>query len=225
MNQALSMHRSTVGKKILMAGTGFILLGFVFVHMLGNLKVYMGPEKLDAYGHFLREVGYPALGHGDVLWIFRLTLLAAVAIHLWAVTSLTLTNRKARSVKYKKWTAEESSYASRTMVWGGVIIALFVVFHIAHLTTGQAHPNFEHGAVYANLVSGFQVWWVSVFYIVANLALGLHLYHGFWSMLRTLGANNPRFEKIRRGASVAFALIVVVGNISIPVAVLTGLVS
>lgn len=227
MTQAASLPRSTIGKKILMAVTGFLLIAFVFVHMLGNLKIFAGPgtpdhpAKLDTYAHFLRDFGAPVLGHEQFLWIARIGLLALVGIHLWAALSLWITNRKARPVRYRKWTPDASNYASRTMIWGGAIIAFFVVYHILHFTTGTLHGNFT-GSAYANVIYGFQRWPVALAYIVANLALGLHLYHGVWSALRTVGANNPRFEPARKSVAVAFAVATAGGNISIPVAVLAG---
>lgn len=239
MTRAASLHRTTVGLKILMAATGFLLFGFVFVHMLGNLKVFYGAghdghaAKLDQYAHFLRTFGEPALGEEQLLWIARIVLLAAVAIHLWAAIALTLRNRAARPVGYRKWKAETSTYASRTMIWGGVIIGLFVVYHILHFTTGHLYPGGLATVVidgetspgaFANVVGAFSIWWVALIYIVANVALGFHLYHGVWSSLKSLGADNPRYEGARRAFSAAFAVAVTAGNVSVPVAVLSGLV-
>ena len=206
-----------------MAVTGLLLVGFVIAHMAGNLKIYLGQEALDHYAHGLRTFGDPFLPEGGFLWIARLGLLAAVAVHIWAAVSLTLISRAARPVGYEKWEADRSTYASRTMRFGGVIILLFVIYHLLHLTTGTLHPDFG-SSVYANVVTGFSVWWVSAAYIVANLALAFHLYHGFWSLFRTLGANNPRREALRRRSALAVAVIVAVGNISIPVSVLAGIV-
>jgi succinate dehydrogenase / fumarate reductase cytochrome b subunit len=200
-----------------MAVTGVILFGFVVGHMIGNLQVYLGPEALDHYGAFLRE-----LGHGGALWIARATLLAAVILHIWAAVSLTLTSTAARPVGYRRHAWRESTYASRTMRWSGAILALFIAYHLLHFTTGTVHPDFRHGGVYHNVITGFRVWPVSVFYIAAQLALGLHLYHGIWSMLHTLGLSHPRYDRLRSGVSTAFAFLVVIGNISIPVAVLAG---
>jgi succinate dehydrogenase / fumarate reductase cytochrome b subunit len=226
--------RSGVGKKAVMAVTGIILFGFVLIHMIGNLKLYEGGHqeagqaelvyKLDSYAGWLREVGAPAIPTSGVLWIARLVLLGAVVLHIWAAYSLTRGSQAARPRRYERYKPAHLSYASRTMRWGGVIILLFVIYHLLHLTTGTVHPEFRHGAVYHNVVTGFQVWWVALFYIVANIALGFHLYHGLWSLFQTLGWNHPRFNSWRRAFAHAFAWIVTLGNISFPVAVLTGLV-
>jgi succinate dehydrogenase / fumarate reductase cytochrome b subunit len=200
-----------------MAATGLLLYGFVIAHMIGNLQVYLGPEAINAYGEFLQHVL-----HGQGIWIARFALLVAVALHLWAAVSLTLGNRSARPRGYREWQARESTYASRTMVWSGPLLALFIVYHLAHFTLGSAHPDFVRGDVYRNVVVGFQNPFASGFYILAMLALGLHMYHGFWSMLQTLGLSQPRFNRIRRGLSLLLAWVVVVGNVSIPLAVLLG---
>lgn len=200
-----------------MAATGLLLYGFVIAHMIGNLQVYLGPEAINAYGEFLQH-----FLHGQGIWIARLTLLVAVGLHLWAAVSLTLANWSARPAGYREWQARESTYASRTMIWSGPLLALFIVYHLAHFTLGNAHPDFVRGDVYRNVVVGFQNPFASGFYILAMLALGLHMYHGFWSMLQTLGLSQPRWNRIRRGLSLLLAWVVVLGNISIPLAVLAG---
>jgi len=214
--RAGALH-STIARKAVMAVTGLILCGFVLGHMAGNLQVYLGPEAMNAYAEFLRE-----MLHGAGLWIARGTLLAAVGLHIWAATTLTLDSWQARPVKYRRWTADESTYASRTMRWGGVIILLFVIYHLLHLTFGAVHPDFIEGDVYHNFVAGFRSVPVSAFYIVANLALGLHLYHGVWSLCRTLGVSHPRYVGYAKAAAALFAGVVVGGNVSFPLAVLTG---
>jgi succinate dehydrogenase / fumarate reductase cytochrome b subunit len=217
--RAVPLLASTIGRKAVMAATGVILVAFVVGHMLGNLQVYLGAAALDAYGALLRE-----LLHGTGLWIVRAVLLVAVGGHIWAAWSLTRSGWKARPVGYRRTEHRESTYASRTMRWSGPILALFVVYHLLHLTIGSAHPSFEEGRVYHNVVAGFSVWPVSAFYILAMLALGLHMYHGLWSLTQTFGLAHPRYDRLRRGAAAAITLVVVAGNISIPVAVLTGLV-
>jgi succinate dehydrogenase / fumarate reductase cytochrome b subunit len=219
-------YRSAVGKKAVMAITGIILFGFVLVHMIGNLHLYEGAQYLNDYGRFLRQVGAPAIPPHVALWGARLVLLAAVVLHMWAAWQLTLMNREARPQRYVQRQTVHTSYASRTMRWGGVIILLFVVFHILNLTTGTVHPGgpFIEGDVYNNMVTGFQVWYVSLFYIVAQVALGFHLYHGLWSMFQSLGWSHPRFNLWRNGFAHAFAWIITLANISFPVAVMTGLV-
>lgn len=225
MSGLSNFYRSAVGKKALMAASGIALFGFVLVHMLGNLKLYQGPEKLNAYAEWLRDVGSPALPHSGVLWIARLVLLAAVGIHVLTATQLTLSNWRARPQKYRQREVLEATYASRTVRWGGVIIGLYVVYHLAHLTFGWAHSDFIPGDVYHNVVSGFQVWWVSGIYIVAQIALGFHLYHGLWSMFQSLGWwNSSQPQDWRRRFAQVFAWIITIGNLSFPLAVLAGLV-
>lgn len=205
-----------------MAATGAILVLFVLGHMAGNLKAYQGAAKFNAYAEFLRDFGAPIFGHGQFLWLARAALLAAVLVHIIAALQLSRRSRLARPVGYKKTPHEELTYASRTMRWGGVIILLFVVYHILHLTTGTAHASFVAGDAYRNLVVGFQAWPVSAAYMVAIVALGLHLYHGVWSGFQTLGWDNPRYVPYRRSIAAAIALVVVIGNMSFPIAVLTG---
>jgi len=218
------IYRSTIGKKVVMATSGLILFGFVLLHMIGNLKLYEGQEVMDAYGGFLRDVGYPALPHSGLLWIARSILLVAVVLHIWSAWELALVSRVARPRAYAVALKVHTSYASRTLRWGGVIILLFVIYHLLHMTWGTVHPHFEPGKPYENAVAGFKVWWVSVVYIAANLALGLHLYHGLWSVFQSLGWNHPRYNLWRRLFAQAFAVAITVGNVSFPLAVLAGIV-
>ncbi|MEO7794069.1 MAG: succinate dehydrogenase cytochrome b subunit [Thermoanaerobaculia bacterium] len=224
MTATVGFLRSTLGKKAVMAVTGLILFGFVFVHMFGNLKMYQGEEKFDHYAEALRELGKPLLGPGQALWIARSVLLAAVLLHIGSAWSLTRQSRRARPVRYERHQLVQSTYAARTMRWGGVILLLFVLYHLAHLTLGWAHPDFTPGKVYQNVTIGFQIGWVSAFYIVANLALGLHLYHGLWSLFQTLGLSHPLWSPWQRRFAATFAVAVTVGNVSFPIAVLTGVV-
>ena len=222
-----NFYRSAIGKKAVMAATGLILFGWIFLHMLGNLKLYMGPEHLNEYAYFLRTMGAPAVPETGLLWLSRIILLVAVVFHIHAAYALTMMNRAARPVGYRDRQFAKATYASRTMRWGGVIILLFVIYHLLHLTTGQAHRDFVEGDVFHNVVSpvgGLQVWWIAAVYIVANLALGLHLYHGLWAMFGSLGWTSRRFEAWRRTFATAFAVIITVGNLSFPLAVLSGFV-
>ena len=219
MSQARGFVGSTIGRKVIMAVTGAILFGFVLAHMLGNLQVYLGPEAMNNYAVFLRQVL-----HGTGLWIARVVLLVAVVLHIWSAASLTLTSRRARPEGYRKEKWKESTYASRTMRWGGVILLLFVIYHLLHFTTGTLHQSFIEGDVYHNFVAGFRNVWVSAFYIFAMLALGLHLRHGLWSMCQTLGVSHPRYIRMAHVGAWIFAAIVVIGNISFPLAVLAGIV-
>jgi succinate dehydrogenase / fumarate reductase cytochrome b subunit len=224
MRRVLNLYQSSVGKKIIMALTGALLFFFVLAHMLGNLKIYMGPAAFDEYAAFLREVGHPAFPHGALLWIFRAFLLAAAALHILSATQLYLVSRRARRTGYELNEDLSFSYASRTMRWGGLILFAFVVYHIMHLTVGSVHPDFQHGAAYANVVVGFRVWPVSLIYALCMLPLGLHVYHGLWSATQTLALQHRTIKKWRRPFAVGLAGLIVVANISIPVAVLTGLV-
>jgi succinate dehydrogenase / fumarate reductase, cytochrome b subunit len=226
MPRALALFRSSVGKKIAMAVTGAILLGFVVVHMIGNLKVFQGPAKFNEYATGLREFGAPFLSAGQALWIARVVLLAAVLIHIFAAFQLVQQSKAARKHGYAKYdNSMVFSYASRTMVWGGIIVLAFIVYHILHLTLGTVHPDFIPHNAYHNFVLGFQQWPVSLFYILAMIPLGLHIYHGMWSALQTLGANNPKYNRYRRPIALGTALLVVVGNIAFPVAVLAGIIA
>lgn len=225
MRRVVSLYESTVGKKVVMALSGTLLLLFVLAHMVGNLKIYQGAEKFDAYAHFLREVGYPALGHGQMLWIARGVLLVCVGVHILAAVQLSLLNWRARSARYVKKNDLSFTYASRTMRWGGGILLAFVVYHLLHLTSGTVHPEFSHDSAYRNVVSGFQSWPVAVAYVLAMIPLGLHIYHGLWSATQSLALRNPRIVRWRRTVAGGVALIIVLGNISIPVAVLAGIVS
>jgi len=219
MTAAQTFLGSTIGKKIVMASTGVILVGFVLLHMVGNLQLYLGATVMDAYAAFLRE-----FLHGGGLWIARAVLLTCAVLHVWAATSLTLADRAARPVGYREWEARESTWASRTMRWSGVVILLFLVYHLLDLTFGAVNPAFEEGHVYHNVVASFRRVPVSMLYIAAMLLLWSHLRHGVWSMLRTLGLSHPRYEQIADRLAAVLATIVVVGNISFPLAVLFGVV-
>ena len=209
---------STIGRKAVMAASGLILFGFILVHLVGNLTLYIGPEAINGYGAFLRS-----FVHGAGLWIARVVLLTCAVLHVWSATSLTLDSWAARPKGYKRWTAKDSTYASRTMRWGGLILFFFIIFHILHFTLGTVHPDFVPGDVYHNVVAGFRVWPVSVFYVVSMILLALHLDHGVWSMCQTLGwTSHPRYKRWARGAALAFALVVGIGNCSFPIAVLAG---
>lgn len=215
---AIPPAASTVGRKILMAVTGLVLFGFVVLHMIGNLQVYLGPEAMNGYAEFLREVL-----HGAGLWIARIVLLVSVLVHMWCALTLTLESRAARPVGYRRWEPEESTYASRTMRWGGVIILAFVIYHLMHFTFGNAHPDFRPGDVYRNFVIGFQSIPASLSYMVATVFVGMHLKHGVWSMLRTLGLSHPGYTRLARAAAFLIAAAVTVGNLSFPIAVLAGI--
>lgn len=217
MNRAAVIYQSVIGKKIIMAVTGFILCGFVLVHMLGNLQVFLGPDKLNHYAATLQ-------GLGGALWVARAVLLLAVGLHIVMAVQLTQLKMEARPVAYVKKASIASSYASRTMMWSGPIVLAFLIYHILHFTTGQAHPDFHHGDVYHNVIVGFQNPAASLFYIVANILLATHLYHGVWSMFQSLGVAHPRYTPWLKRVSMAFGFVIAIGNVSMPLAVLTGIV-
>ena len=235
------LYRSAVGKKAVMAVTGVILFGFIVLHLIGNLKLYEpgmykapgetgpGVHYLNAYGAFLRHVGEPALPAYGALWIVRAVLIAAVLLHIWAAWQLTRMAGAARPRGYASRPKIHTTYASRTMRWGGVIILLFVIYHLLDFTAGVVNPHHAqwatyHEDVYANVVASFSRPYVSFFYILAQVALGFHLYHGLWSLFQSLGWNHPRFNHWRSGFAHAFAWIITIGNVSFPLAVLTGLI-
>ena len=225
MRRAVSLYRSSVGKKILMAATGILLVGFLVLHMFGNLKIFWGPEAYDHYAEWLRDPLAPLVPPGVALWIFRIVLLAAVILHIVAAVQLWRMSGRARQHRYQKLDELSFSYASRTMRWGGVIVALFVVYHILHFTTGQAHGAFVHGAVYDNFVYAFAnplVWGV---YFVAQAALCLHLYHGVWSFFQTLGLSHPRYNRWRRPLAGIVAIGLFVGFMLPPTLVLAGFIA
>lgn len=223
---AIDFYRSAVGKKYVMAVSGIILMGYVFAHMVGNLKLYLGAEQMNHYAEFLRTLLEPIFPYSGALWLMRLVLLAAVILHIHASYSLTMMNRRARPVRYQsKRDYIAADFAARTMRWTGVIVLLFIVFHLLDLTFGPANPDFQAGKPYENTVASFQRVWVSLFYILANLALGVHLYHGAWSLFQSMGWNRRRFNAWRRYFAVGFAAIIVAGNVSFPIAVLAGVIS
>jgi len=221
----VEFYRSAVGKKWVMALTGIMIMGFVFGHAFGNLKVYFGAESFNHYGEFLRELFVPLLPRTWFLWIMRGGLTVAFGLHIHSAYSLTRMNRRARAGGYEQSRDyQAATAASRTMRWTGVIIALFVLFHLADLTWGTVNPDFVRGDVYRNFVATFSRPPVAIIYIVANIALCMHLFHGAWSMFQSLGLNNPRWNSWRRNFAVGFALVIAVMNLSFPIAVMTGVV-
>jgi succinate dehydrogenase / fumarate reductase cytochrome b subunit len=200
-----------------MAITGIILLGFVLAHMIGNLKVYIGflaeegAYEIDIYGEALRSLFFPILPEYVALWLLRIGLIAAFVLHLHSAYALTVMNRRARQVDYQgPRTYLAANYASRDFTWG---VAPF------------APDGWEYGAIYSNFIASFSRVPVAILYIVANLALGVHIFHGAWSMFQSLGINNPKFNAWRRYLAIAFAAVIVIANVSFPIAVLAGLVS
>jgi succinate dehydrogenase / fumarate reductase cytochrome b subunit len=216
--------RSSVSLKILMAATGLLLVGFLFAHMIGNLKIFVGAESFDHYAEWLRALGTPLLPETWYLWIQRAVLTFALVGHIAAATILARRARRARPVRYAHRPRVQGSYAARTMRWGGVIVLLFVIYHILDLTTGTLNPIGDKAHPYANVVADFAPgrWYVTLFYTLAVVAVGLHLRHGIFSAARTLGQRTARGERIARAAALALAIILVAGYLSVPFAVLTG---
>jgi succinate dehydrogenase / fumarate reductase cytochrome b subunit len=212
-----SFYTSTIGKKAVMASSGAILFLFVVGHLIGNLQIYEGPEKLNHYAAFLRSM--PAL-----LWTVRATLLIMLGLHIWSSFALLRRKIDARPAGYVEWKATQSSYASRTMYWSGPIILAFVIYHLLDFTFGAVNPNFQEGDVYANVVASFRLIPVAAFYILAMVLLCTHLYHGLWSMFQSLGFYHPHRTPLLKRAAAAAAILIAAGNISIPVAVLARLV-
>ncbi len=242
MRSLCDFLKSTIGRKILMALTGIVLVLFVLGHMLGNLQIFLGPEAINAYAYKLHHVMPAAL-----LWLIRIFLLICIAAHLWAAITLTLDNRKARPEGYSVNKTVQATYAAKTMRMSGIILLSFILFHIAHYTArvipGKEYdkqiadvalikndkPVIENGEpvmtfdVYTMMIEGFQVWWVSAFYILATGLLCLHLAHGFSSMFQTLGIRNRNWRGILDRSAFAYGLIVFTGFAVIPVAVLSGI--
>lgn len=225
MSWFTSIYRTSVGKKAIMAISGVVLFGFVLGHMAGNLKVFAGAEAFNHYAEGLREIGEPFVPRTGLLWVARIALLAAVGAHIVSAVALVRQARRARPDGYLERRRVQQSYASRTMRWGGVIILLYVIYHLMHLTFGNAHPDFVRGDAYHNLVMGLQSPLVAAVYVVANLVLGFHLYHGLWSLFQSLGLNHPRFNRWRRVFAAVFAVVVTAGFVAVPVAVQLGLIA
>ena len=229
----VDFYSTAVGKKYVMAITGIMLIGFVIAHMIGNLKMYLGIVEhdgvrdydLDIYGEYLRQLLVPLMPEYATLWLLRIGLLAALVFHVHAAYTLTVLNRKARPVKYQSARDYQvASFASRTMRWTGSLVLLFILWHLADLTLGWVNPDFQYGEVYRNVDASLSRVPVAILYIVANIALGIHLFHGVWSLFQSMGWSNPKFNQWRRSLATAIAAIVVIGNVSFPVMVLAGVV-
>ena len=224
----VELYRSALGKKYTMAITGIIWLGYIFAHMVGNLKLYLGAETINHYGEWLRQsLGYPALPHTWTLWLLRGILIVAIVLHIHAAYALTVMNKRARPISYQsKRDFIAADFAARTMRWTGVIVALFLLWHLADLTWGikAINPDFVRGDVYSNLVASFSRPAVAFWYIAAMVALGFHVYHGAWSFFQSLGWNSPRFNSWRKMFAIGFTVVVIGGDISFPVAVLAGII-
>jgi len=216
--------RTSIGKKLLMAGSGVVLLGFIIFHELGNLKVYLGLKEFNGYAAGLRTLGEPIFPRTYLLWGARIILYSAFVVHIITAIQLSRQSRAARKTRYEHPGRVQANPASSTMRWGGLALLLFLIFHLAMFTWGWIHPGytFVRGHAYQNLVSGFGIWWIDVIYLVAMVALSLHIFHGTWSIFQTFGVNDKRWDRRVRAAATGLALFVLVGNCSIPIAVFAG---
>jgi succinate dehydrogenase / fumarate reductase cytochrome b subunit len=236
MTVVLTLYRTSVGKKVIMALSGFVLVGFIAFHMYGNTKLYQGPEVFNAYAAGLRELGHPVLGHEHLLWIARVVLLSSVGLHIWSAMALTrqsqLTTAGNAVGTLKRYGAQKRQtgalgYAAYTMRFGGLLIFFFIIYHLLHLTfgaVGYSAGEYRHAEgstyfVYNNVVLGFQHPLVAGFYLLTMIFLGLHLFHGVWSMFQTLGLNSAKYTGLLRGLAILIAVAVTIGNLSFPLAV------
>ncbi len=228
----IDLYRSAIGKKYVMAITGLALTGFVLSHMIGNLKLYLGAMgggefayHIDEYGAFLRRMGEPILPHSVFLWIMRVGLAAAFVLHMHAAYSLTMMNRRAREVNYAtKSDYHAANFASRSMRYTGTIVILYLIWHVMDLTWGVGNSSFRHGDVMNNVDSSLSRWPIAIVYVIANLALATHLFHGLWSFFQSIGWNNPRFNAAKRKFAIGVVTLITLGNVSFPLAVASGLV-
>jgi succinate dehydrogenase / fumarate reductase, cytochrome b subunit len=230
MGLEVSFYRSTIGKKISMALSGVVLVLFVVGHMAGNLKIFAGIDpstgdyKIDDYGRFLRSMGSEMLGHSGVLWIVRVVLLFAIVIHAVSGIQLARLNRRAKPVSGNKIRYHSANAASRTMLYGGMFLMFFIIFHILHFTTGHVHTQgFVEGEVYQNVWRAFQNKGIAAVYVISMGFLGLHLYHGTWSMFQTLGVDTPSWNKGIRAAAKAVATLLFIGFAAVPVSIATNM--
>jgi succinate dehydrogenase / fumarate reductase cytochrome b subunit len=218
MTRALTFYSTSIGKKVVMAITGLLLFGFVIGHMVGNLQVFIGASQMNAYAATLKA-------NAVLLWGVRMVLLVAVILHIVAAVQLTRMSQRSRPEGYHYKDVIQADYAARTMRWSGPIIAVFVIYHLLHFTAGTIHPQFDVHDVYRNVIIGFQFWPASVFYIIAMVALAFHLWHGVWSMFQTLGLITPKTDRMIHLLAAIATLAISIGFISIPMAVLAGLIS
>jgi succinate dehydrogenase / fumarate reductase cytochrome b subunit len=213
-----AFYRSTLGRKVVMAVTGVVLVTFVIVHVGGNLLMFSGPEPMNAYAAFLKK-------SAAILWSVRLVLLASLFLHVHAAWSLTRQNRAARPERYAKLERQSATFSAASLRVGGVLLLAFIVFHLLHFTTGNLHPQFDAEDPYGNVIIGFSVPAVAVFYLAAMAALALHLHHGVWSLFQTLGWNHPHVNPLRRRVATALSFLVPLAFSAIVVAVAFGVIA
>ncbi|MCH6257703.1 succinate dehydrogenase cytochrome b subunit [Puniceicoccaceae bacterium K14] len=227
MNILHALFKTSIGKKVIMAVTGLILVGFVIGHLIGNLQIFLPPEKINEYAHFLQSLG-------KVLWLIRIGLLVAVVLHIWMAVSLVLENRAARKKGYQSQKTLRASYASRTMKYSGLIVFAFIVYHLLHFTVKSTHGEdfypmtMLHGEkvydVHTMMVLGFQQPLVSIFYLIAIALLSLHLSHGFSSMFQSLGLRTRSWSGLLEKLAITISVLYFLGNAAIVIAVMTGMV-
>lgn len=220
MQRTLTLTDTSIGKKAIVAVTGLLLFGFVIAHMIGNLQIFLGPEVYNNYAHTMQSLG-------PLLWVLRLIVLGSVALHAYFTIALVRQSQAARPQGYRVHKSAVTTYAARTMKLTGPMLAVFIVYHLVHFTfPGVPMGDYvhDHNDVYSAFVSGFQLPWVAAIYIVAQVLLGFHIYHGAWSLFQTLGLSHPRYNTLRQVIPQTLALLVIVGNISMPVAVLMGVI-
>ena len=220
----LNIYQTAVGKKYAMALTGIGLLGFVVVHMIGNLHLYEGPRQVHEYAEALRDLGGHLVPRTFLLWVMRLGLIGMFAVHIHSAVSLSRMSHKADSAYVGSRNYIAANFASRTMRWTGPIILLYVLFHLADLTWGWLDDDWVRGDVYNNVYSSMSAIPIALIYIAANIALAIHIFHGAWSMFQSLGINNPKYNNLRRGLAQGLAGLILVGNLSFPLAVQFGLI-
>ncbi|MFF9479641.1 succinate dehydrogenase cytochrome b subunit [Streptomyces sp. NPDC014733] len=220
-----TLWTSTLGKKAVMAVTGVIMLVFLVAHMLGNLKIFFGATEFNSYAAWLRTIGEPVLHRTWYLWLQRTALAVCLVLHAVCAYQLSRRGATARGRGYAHRPPPGPSFATRTMRWGGVILGLFVLWHLLDLTTGTVNPLGDPGRPYENVVADFRNWWANVIYLVAMAALGLHIRHGLWSAAQTLGATGPRSGPVLKTVSWVLAFVLFAGFVTVPVAVMTGAVS
>jgi succinate dehydrogenase / fumarate reductase cytochrome b subunit len=221
------LWQTSIGKKMLMAGSGLFILLWLMGHMIGNLKIWLSESEIDNYAAFLRRMGEPIFPHSVLLWLIRALLTVAFVVHVYLAIDLSVRNRRARQVRYAHPEHVQADIPAVTMRWGGLELGLFVIFHLANFTWGTIHPGyrFVRGAVYHNVVGNFDQWWLVVIYVAALVALALHIYHGTWSIFQTFGANSRRWDRLIRRSSAIVAIVMFVGFASVPIGVLVGAIS
>lgn len=218
------LFQSSIGKKVVMSVTGLVWVGYLVMHMYGNLKVFNGAEAFNHYAESLRSFGAPLLGHGHFLMAFRIVFLVSILLHVWAAVSLMRMAVRARPQRYETYRIVNANYAAITMRWGGAVIAAFLIYHLAHFTWGARFlaPEFVRGAPYQNLVMGFQNPLHAILYLLALVTVGLHLYHGSWSLFQTMGWRTAKYDRPIRSLTAVLSLLIVLGFAVVPVAVLAG---